>query len=115
MDSLLGADLRIHGTVETTGSVRILGSVEGPIKARYVWIGPGGIVTGSLVADRTNIEGAVVGDIYADQIRIGSNGQIRGQVRYGSLESLVGARVQAHCSPRCEIAPNFLAQRNLIA
>ncbi len=100
MVSLLGIDLKVRGEIETTGDVRILGSVDGPIQARNVSIGPGGIVTGSLAAGRTDVDGTVVGDIDSDRIRVGANGRILGEIRYGSLEAVTGAQLQARCTPR---------------
>jgi cytoskeletal protein CcmA (bactofilin family) len=100
MVSLLGVDLRVRGKIESTGDVRILGSVEGPVQARNVSIGLGGIVTGSLDAGRTDVDGTVVGEVDADHVRVGASGRIRGEIRYASLESVTGAQLQAHCSRR---------------
>jgi cytoskeletal protein CcmA (bactofilin family) len=100
MISLLGVDLKVCGEIKTTGDVRILGSVEGPVLARSVSIGPGGLVTGSLAAARTDVDGIVVGDVDADEVRVGAKGRIRGEIRYGSLESITGAQLQALCTPR---------------
>jgi cytoskeletal protein CcmA (bactofilin family) len=100
MDSLLGGDLTIRGTVETAGDVQILGTVDGPVTARGIAIEPGGTVTGNLAAERVVIDGTTIGDIDASQIDVGSNGRIEGQIRCRSLRAAAGARIQAFCKVR---------------
>ena len=100
MDSLLGGDLTIRGTVETAGDVHILGTVDGPVTARGIAIEAGGTVTGNLAAERVVIDGATVGDIDASQVDVGSNGRIEGQIRCRSLRAAAGARIHAFCTVR---------------
>lgn len=100
MDSLLGGDLTIHGTVETAGDVQILGTVDGPVTARGIAIEPGGTVTGNLAAERVVVDGAAIGDVDASQVDVGSRGSIQGQIRCRSLRAAAGARIQAFCTVR---------------
>jgi cytoskeletal protein CcmA (bactofilin family) len=100
MDSLLSGDLTIRGVVETAGHVQILGSVDGPVSARSIAIGPNATVTGNLAAEHVVVDGATVGEIEADQVEVRSNGRVEGQIRCRSLRSAAGARVQAFCTVR---------------
>src|SRR5258706_12600383 len=99
MTSVLGPDLIVNGAIDTSGDVRILGRVVGPVTARAIVIGPGGAVDGSLVAGAIEIHGTVVGIAQADRITIAASGQIGGELHYAALTAAAGARVEALCVP----------------
>ncbi len=101
--SLIGADMRIQGQIDTAGAVTIAGTVvgnvqsesqvtvaesgkvEGNIRAPEVVVG--GRVNGSIIAtQRTELQtmSLVDGDITTNQLLVHEGGQVNGRLQTGS-------------------------------
>ncbi len=102
---MIARGTRVGGRVETPGSLRIDGRVEGAVSAgdRVVIAASGvviseiqarevevhGIVIGNVTAEALVIVGdggRVVGDVRAPEVEVGANAQIEGKVDRGALE-----------------------------
>jgi cytoskeletal protein CcmA (bactofilin family) len=59
--SILSSDLRIVGEITSTGTVEILGEVEGSITAHGLIIGGEGSVSGLVNADTVEVKGKLEG------------------------------------------------------
>jgi cytoskeletal protein CcmA (bactofilin family) len=68
--SILARGIRLTGTLETSGVVRIEGEVEGDLRARggQVLVAPGGVVQGDVEAALTVVAGEVRGKIVATEL-----------------------------------------------
>jgi cytoskeletal protein CcmA (bactofilin family) len=68
--SILSRGIRLTGTLETSGVVRVEGEVEGDLRARggQVLVAPGGVVQGDVEAALAVIAGDVRGKIVATEL-----------------------------------------------
>lgn len=100
--SVIGSGMRIVGDIESTGVIKVEGTIEGSVRgARQLLLGKsgeihgdiyaidavlGGTVIGTVVAsDRVEIQGtsSVEGDIHTKSIVVFEGGTINGTVRMG--------------------------------
>jgi cytoskeletal protein CcmA (bactofilin family) len=66
--SILAAGMRIAGTLETDGFLRIEGTVEGDLRAKgQVLVSPGGSIEGDLHTRQAIVAGEVRGQIFATE------------------------------------------------
>lgn len=93
--SLISADMRIDGTLRTTGRIVIAGHVEGSIQAEGIEILAGGHVRGIVVADEITIDGDVEGSISARLVRIGPNARITSDITCEMITMDERANVEA--------------------
>ena len=61
--SVLGADLRITGEISTTGSVEVLGEIDGNLTAHGLIIGAEGRLKGSVNATTVEVKGKLDGSV----------------------------------------------------
>jgi cytoskeletal protein CcmA (bactofilin family) len=78
--SVLGADLRITGEVVSTGSVEVLGEIEGNITAHGLLIGQEGRVKGSVQADTVEVKGRLDGKVTCDSITLRSSASVKADI-----------------------------------
>lgn len=91
--SVIGADLKIVGTVACRGALEIDGTVEGEINAQSVSIGEYGQVDGSLVAQDVSIDGSLRGAVKAISVSIGRTAQVDANITHNALDIEPGAFV----------------------
>ena len=66
--SVIGAGMKVTGDVETTGVVKIDGTIEGSIRtAKQVVLGRTGAIHGDVHADEAVLGGTVVGSVVTAQ------------------------------------------------
>lgn len=78
--SVLGADLRITGEVVTTGSVEVLGEIDGNITAHGLIIGQEGRVKGSVKADTVEVKGRLDGKVTCENFTLRSSASVKADV-----------------------------------
>jgi cytoskeletal protein CcmA (bactofilin family) len=85
--SVIAAGLKIVGDVETSGVLKIEGTVQGSIRgARQVVVGRSGVVQGDVQAEEVIIGGRVVGTVTAsERVEIQSNSVTEGDVHTRSI------------------------------
>ena len=83
IETIIGRNTVITGTVSGNGSVRVDGRIDGGIMvAGDVVIGEGGIVNGNISAKNILISGNVTGNITGEaKLTIDSNGRLTGDIR----------------------------------
>lgn len=91
--SIVGPGTRVIGDVETEGTVRIEGSVEGTVRAgKAVVIGKEGMVEGDVRAHDAVVAGRVVGTVVAEsRLELQASGSIQGDVYAQRLHLEEGA------------------------
>ncbi|MEN6617171.1 MAG: polymer-forming cytoskeletal protein [Syntrophorhabdus sp.] len=86
LETLIGQDSMIRGEIASQGVVRLDGSLEGDIKADCLIIGKTGCVTGNVYARTIIVNGAIEGDLHADEmIELSADGSISGNVHTDKL------------------------------
>lgn len=95
--SVLASDLKVTGTVLSSGTVMIDGNVEGDIHGAHVTIGEGGLVRGTVSASECVISGRVTGTLRATAIALRPSGAIDGDIGCRSLSVGLGATLNGKC------------------
>ena len=91
--SIVGPGMRIIGDCETTGTIRVEGTVEGSVKAqKAVVIGKDGIVRGDINTQDAVISGNVIGTLIVEsRLELQSTCKIEGEVHATRLQLEEGA------------------------
>ncbi|NEY92089.1 bactofilin family protein [Tabrizicola oligotrophica] len=92
--SVLGADLKITGDIRSSGSVELLGEVEGTIQAQSLIIGGDGLMSGDISADTVEIKGRLSGQIASQSLTLRAAAQVTGNVAYSTLVIESGAQIE---------------------
>ncbi|MCU0827383.1 MAG: polymer-forming cytoskeletal protein [Tabrizicola sp.] len=92
--SVLGADLRITGEITTTGSVEILGEIDGNITAHGLIIGQEGRVKGSVKADTVEVKGKLDGKVACESFTLRSSAEVKADVTTGGIVIESGAAME---------------------
>lgn len=92
LESLVGSDSSFKGDIQTKGTLRIDGSVEGNISADWVVIGETAQITGDITARGIVVGGKIEGTLKAKEIvEIKSKGNLSGEVFTTKLTVSEGA------------------------
>ena len=85
--SVIASGLKIVGDVETSGTLKIEGTVQGSIRgARQVVVGRSGVIQGDIQAEEIVIGGRVKGTVTAsERVEIQANSVIEGDVHTRSI------------------------------
>jgi cytoskeletal protein CcmA (bactofilin family) len=89
--SVLGADLRITGEVVSTGSVEVLGEIEGNITAHGLLIGQEGRVKGSVQADTVEVKGRLDGKVTCDSVTLRASAAVKADITTAAIVIESGA------------------------
>ncbi len=103
IDTLIGSDCRIQGTLQARGSLRVDGQVEGEIVAGGdVFVGKGGLVTAGIKARNATVAGEVKGNVEAEgTLELLAGGHLEGDVVVGKLSVAPGANFDGACHMAC--------------
>lgn len=98
--SVVDDRLTIHGDLDTDGSVRVDGRVEGALhRAGTLVVGVGGTVVGNVEAREVVVAGRIEGNVYArGRIEIESGATVHGDVRASSIMLREGGAVDGRLS-----------------
>ncbi len=93
--SILAVGIRVIGDLETAGTIKIDGHVEGSVtSARQVMLGRGGTIHGNVVADEVVIGGDVRGNIHAtNRLELQGSALVHGDIETKSIIVLEGAQI----------------------
>jgi cytoskeletal protein CcmA (bactofilin family) len=94
MPSIVAADMRIKGQIETKGDAQIDGTVEGDVKVQHLVIGATGRIAGEVVAESVQVSGAVEGRIHARTVTLARTAKVTGDIAHESLAIEAGARFE---------------------
>lgn len=86
--SIVGPGMKVVGDLETEGTVRIEGAVEGSVRAgKAVVVGKDGRVDGDVRTQDAVIAGRIVGTVVAEsRLELQATGQIEGEVHARKLQ-----------------------------
>ncbi|MBN8633228.1 MAG: polymer-forming cytoskeletal protein [Rhodobacterales bacterium] len=92
--SVLGADLRITGEITSSGSVEVLGEIDGNITANGLIIGQEGRVKGSVNAHTVEVKGKFDGKVTCESFTLRASSDVKADVTTGGLIIESGARIE---------------------
>ena len=93
--SIIAAGMHITGDVETTGTLKVDGRIDGSVTgARQLLLGRGGVIHGNVHAGEVVIGGVVDGAIVADErLELQNSSVVNGNIDTTSIVVLEGARI----------------------
>jgi cytoskeletal protein CcmA (bactofilin family) len=98
-DTVIGAGCRVQGDVVIRGAGRILGEIEGSVRASGdLEVDLGGTVKGDVRAERAWVTGKIEGDVRVrDSVELRKGSHLRGDVYAKSFRIQDGAVFQGNC------------------
>ena len=98
VSSLIGADMRITGTVISDGPVVCAGQIEGTIECDSLHILPGGTLNGDINAKSVTVDGVMVGTIKAETVQLAKHADFNGELCCDGIAIDEGAKIEASFS-----------------
>ena len=92
--SVLGQDLKITGEISSSGTVEILGDVDGNVIARGLIIGTEGRVSGTIQAETVEVKGTLDGAVATQGFTLRAAAQVKADVAYSALVIESGAQIE---------------------
>ena len=83
--SSISAGMTLTGKITGSGTVKILGRVQGELQASTVLIAEGAEVEGDVVAEDLTVGGRVKGTIRANRVRLNGTAHVEGDIFHRSL------------------------------
>ena len=96
--SIISADLRITGNLQTNGDIQIDGKIDGNVDSMSLTIGEGAEVNGTISCERIRVCGKVSGEIRATSVVLARSARVSADVAHKSLEIESGARLEGSVS-----------------
>jgi len=91
--SILGADLRVSGEISTTGSVEVLGEVDGNIGAAGLIIGQEGRLKGTVQAGLVDVKGKLDGKVTCESLTLRSTAVVKADITTAAIVIESGASI----------------------
>ena len=95
--SIIGADLRIVGDLNSEGEIHVDGFIDGDIRTKVLLIGESATVKGEIVGDTVRIYGKVNGQIKARAVTLAKSAHVVGNILHENLSIEEGAFLEGHC------------------
>lgn len=91
LESLIGANSNFKGDIDTKGTLRIDGSMEGSVNADWLILGEKALLKGDVTARGIVVGGRIEGNLKAKEIiEIKAKGQVYGDVSTSKLTVVEG-------------------------
>lgn len=104
--SIVSTGMVISGNIETSGDIRIDGTLKGNLSSRAkIFIGPEAIVEGDIIGHQADIMGRVEGNIQVDDVL-----QLRGKAAvYGDIHAMkLVVESSASFNGQCKMGANIV-------
>ncbi|MEM6536412.1 MAG: polymer-forming cytoskeletal protein [Pseudomonadota bacterium] len=95
--SIISADVRMRGSIDSAGEVQLDGELEGDIRSAALIVGEKAIVRGEIVCDNVTVRGRVEGEIRAKTVILANTSHILGDILHSSLAVESGAHFEGNC------------------
>ncbi len=97
--AVIQGDTVIKGEISNCEYIEVYGYVEGQVDAARVAVREGGKLFGTLRAGDAEIEGLLQGEVFVRRlIKVGSTGNVNGDVQYGQIAVDLGGELSARLS-----------------
>ena len=83
--TVVAAGSTITGSIASSGTVDVNGTVTGDIEADTITVGQNGVVTGNILSETATVRGAVTGNVTARTIQLAGTGKIEGDLTHAIL------------------------------
>jgi cytoskeletal protein CcmA (bactofilin family) len=92
--SILSSDLRIVGEISSTGTIEVLGDIEGSVSAQGLIIGSEGRVSGQVSAETVEVKGKLDGRVDSQSFTLRAAAQVTADISYSTLIIESGAQIE---------------------
>lgn len=92
--SVLAQDLRITGEISSTGTIEVLGEIEGNLTARGLIVGAEGRMTGTVSAETVEVKGRLEGRVATHAFALRASAEVAADVAYTTLVIESGALIE---------------------
>ena len=89
--SIISADLKVVGNLQSDGEIQVDGTVEGDIESHALTVGKGAQIEGSISADTIRICGTISGKVDAVTVKIAKTANVSSDINYQTLSIEDGA------------------------
>ena len=97
LETIIGPDTILNGELNSKGTVRIDGFLEGNVHAEWVIVGEKGSIKGDVTARGMVVGGKVVGNSRSsDVVEIKQKGEVVGEIYTSNLIIMEGAVFEGH-------------------
>ena len=96
--SVLAQDLRITGEISSTGTIEVLGEIEGNLSAKGLIVGAEGRMTGTVSAETVEVKGRLDGRVATHTFALRASAQVAADVSYTTLVIESGAQIEGKFS-----------------
>jgi cytoskeletal protein CcmA (bactofilin family) len=83
--SRLSPGLTVRGRLETQGELHIFGRVIGRVDAGILFLAPGALIEGDVVAREVRVAGRLAGRIFALNVDVGDGANVQGRIFHHSV------------------------------
>ena len=110
--SIIAPGTKVHGDIDTDGTLRVEGAVEGQIKAaKAVVVGKDGVVDGNILTQDAVIGGRVNGTVTAEsRLELQATCVIDGEIRARRVKLEEGGKVNGQVAMGENLSPRRVAQ-----
>jgi cytoskeletal protein CcmA (bactofilin family) len=98
--SIVSADLKITGDLNSSGDIQVDGTVTGDVAADTLTIGEQGQVYGKVRGERVRVCGGIEGEIDGGTVTLAASARVVGDIVHDSLAIEPGAHLEGHCRRR---------------
>ena len=88
--SVIGNGITITGEVQCTTDLQVEGRVNGDFRCASLFLNVGGVIAGTIRADRVRVSGTVEGNIEAGDLAIEPTARVTGDILYSRLKVATG-------------------------
>lgn len=104
METVVGRDTIVKGTISSKGTIRIDGRFEGDINTKgNIMVGENAVITAQITASNGTIAGMVYGNIdVSEKLELLPSARMYGDIKVGVLTISEGATFKGSCEMRKE-------------
>ena len=92
--STLAPDIKITGEITSTGTIEVLGEIDGSVTASTLIVGAEGRIAGSVSAETVEVKGRLDGQVSCRSFTLRAAAQVTADVNYTTLVIENGATIE---------------------
>jgi cytoskeletal protein CcmA (bactofilin family) len=94
MPSIINSDMKIVGSIDSSGDIQIDGVIEGDVASRTVTVSETATVRGSISAETVRVSGTVKGGVTATAVTLTRTARVEGDIIHQALAIETGANFE---------------------